>query len=295
MLKKWFIALRPWSFTASIIPISLGAALAWNQGYFHPFLFLLTLIGGVSMHAGTNLINTYGDFMSGVDTVESARTCPQLVDKILEPKQMQFVGIGFFIFTAIIGIYLVKVRGFILLLVGILGIVAGYGYTDGIAYKYKGLGVIAVFFLMGPLMVWGAYFVQTGIHSWLPVWVSLPLGFLVSAIMHSNDLRDIESDRNAGIKTLAILLGKDLSVYFYCFLNIAPNLILLILVISKLLPTIALLPLLAVAQMLKIISNARKAGQGDLKKMTGLEAGAAQIHFKFGSLLVLAMLINLVL
>lgn len=294
MLKTWFIALRPWSFTASIIPICLGALLAWNQGYFHLGLFILTLIGGVAMHAGTNLINTYGDFMSGVDTEESALTCPQLVKKILEPKEMQLVGIGFFIFTFIIGIYLIMVRGILILLIGILGIIGGYGYTDGLAYKYKGVGVFCVFFLMGPMMVWGAYFVQTGIHSWLPVLISLPLGFLVSAIMHANDFRDIDYDQKAGIKTLAIFLGKERSVSFYYFLNIGAVLSLVILVIFKLLPNFTLLPLIVLPEIRRILFNARQAGKGDNKYISGLEAASAQLHFKFGSLLVVGMLLTLV-
>jgi 1,4-dihydroxy-2-naphthoate octaprenyltransferase len=295
MLKTWFVALRPWSFTASLIPVSLGAILAWNEGYFHPLLFVLSLIGGVAMHAGTNLINTYGDYLSGVDTEESAPTCPQLVRNILKPEDMRLVGIGFFIFTIAIGLYLTKVRGMLLLIIGVLGIIGGYGYTLGIAYKYKGLGVFLVFILMGPMMVWGAYFVQTGVSSWLPVWASLPIGFLVSAIMHGNDFRDIDYDRQAGIKTLAIFLGKENSVKFYCFLNLAPVVSIVVLVGLRVLPFIALLPLLLLPQIRQIIMDIKAAGQGDRKKLGALEQASAQLHFTFGSLFVVAMLINLAL
>ena len=113
-----------------------------------------------------NLINTYGDYLSGVDTEESAPTCPQLVKNILKPEDMRLVGIGFFIFTIAIGLYLIKVRGMLLLLIGFLGIIGGYGYTLGIAYKYKGLGVFSIY-SYGPHDGMGCYFVQTGVSSWL--------------------------------------------------------------------------------------------------------------------------------
>lgn len=295
VLKTWFLALRPWSFTAAAVPVALGTALAWNEGYFHPWLFFLALIGGIAMQAGTNLINTYGDYMSGVDTVESNKTSPQLVLHLIEPEQMKRVGIAFFVFVFLIGMYLVYLRGWPLLFVGILGIIGGYGYTAGISYKYKGLGTILVFFLMGPMMVWGAYFVQTGVHSWLAVWVSLPVGFLVSGILHANDLRDLEHDHKAGIKTLALILGRELSIPVYYALNIGAYVALLLLIIYKVLPLMAMLPLLLLPQVWQIIMNTREAAQGNLEKLNVLEAGAAQFHFKFGLLFVAGMLINLAL
>jgi len=295
VLKIWFIALRPWSFTASVIPICLGAVLAWQEGIFYPGLFLLTLIGGMAMHAGTNLINTYGDFMSGVDTEESASTCPQLVQEILKPKDMQRMGIIFFIFTFCLGLYLVKLRGPLLFFIGILGIIGGYGYTDGIAYKYKGIGVFCVFLLMGPMMVWGAYFVQTGVHSWMPVLVSLPLSFLVSAIMHANDFRDIEHDRQAGIKTLAMWLGSKKSYKFYCLLNIGAVLSLILLVFFQLLPPFALLPLLLLPKIRFLLIKAYQAGKGDQQQLKGLEAASAKMHFKFGSMMIVGVLLTMLL
>lgn len=294
-LKTWFYALRPWSFTAAAVPVVLGSALAWNEGFYHPFLFLLTLIGGIAMQAGTNLINTYGDYISGVDTVESAKTCPQLVKGILKPEEMKRAGILCFAFVALLGLYLVYARGWPILLLGILGIIGGYGYTAGIAYKYKGLGTILVFFLMGPMMVWGAYFVQTGIHSWTALWVSIPVGFLVSGIMHANDLRDMEHDKNAGIQTFALILGKKSSVNFYHFLNIGAYVILIILIITGQLPWLAFLPLLVFPQFWQILKDTSEAARGNLEKLQFLEASAAQFHFKFGTLFVAGLLINLLL
>ena len=74
-----------------MIPVSLGAALAWNEGIFDPFLFLMTLAGGISVHAGTNLMNTYGDFVTGVDTLESASHL-QVVGGLINPEKVKAAG-----------------------------------------------------------------------------------------------------------------------------------------------------------------------------------------------------------
>ncbi|MGI6552013.1 MAG: 1,4-dihydroxy-2-naphthoate octaprenyltransferase [Clostridia bacterium] len=291
-MKDWFLACRPWSLTAAAIPVTLGAAIAWNQGYFHPWLFILTLIGGAAIQVGTNYTNTYGDYINGVDTVESNITQPQLVRGILAPDQMLKAGLGAFAFAATIGIYLVYLRGWPLLILGLLGILGGYGYTLGVAYKYKGLGTILVFFLMGPMMAWGAYYVQTGFHSWTPVLASLPIGFLISGLLHANDFRDIPSDEESGIKTLATILGFYWSLPFYYLLNIAAYLSLVLLVIFRVLPPVALLPLLLTPRVWQQMQNARLGWLGNLEKLKFLEPKHAQIHFQFGLLFIAGILLG---
>ena len=286
MLKIWLLALRPWSFTAAFVPVALGAALAGYQGSFDPGLFLLTLTGGVAMQAGTNLINTYGDYISGVDTIESATTCPQLVSGVLQPGAVKLAGISCFAFAVAIGMWLTYLCGWPVIIAGLIGLVGGYCYTAGFAYKYKGLGSIMVFFLMGPLMAWPSYFIQTGQYSWLPVWVSLPVGFLVAAILHSNDLRDMSFDREAGIKTLALFLGLRASITLYYFLYLASFVCLIGLVVLAVLPLMAILPLLLIPSAIKMFSQARVAAKGSREAMLLLEATAAQFHFKFGLLLI---------
>ena len=85
MLRDWLLVLRPWSFTATIIPLSLGAALAWDEGIFDPILFFATILAGLAVHAGTNLSNTYGDYVTGVDTLESASHL-QVVSGLIEAE-----------------------------------------------------------------------------------------------------------------------------------------------------------------------------------------------------------------
>jgi 1,4-dihydroxy-2-naphthoate octaprenyltransferase len=296
MLKKWIEASRPWAFTAAAVPICVGAAYAWvNDGTFRPILFILTLIGGVLIQAGTNYINTYGDYKSGVDTVESAMTCPQLVTGTMDPKQMKLVGIGCFAVAALIGFFLTYMTSWPLLVVGILGIIGGYTYTAGVSYKYAGLGSIFVFFLMGPMMVWGSYFVQTGHNNWNTLLISIPVALLVSSILHGNDIRDIEHDKQAGISTLALMIDSDANYVLYKTLIIGAYVSIAALVIAQILPWAAALTLVTFPLGLKQIKQASNAQQGDFEQRATLEPTSAQFHFKFGLVYFVSILLAIVI
>ncbi|MCL2806882.1 MAG: 1,4-dihydroxy-2-naphthoate octaprenyltransferase [Coriobacteriia bacterium] len=292
MLKEWYIASRPWSLTAAIIPILVGAGYAWwATDEFRPLLFVLTLIGGILIQAGTNYINTYGDYMKGVDTIETAPMCPQLVTGAMKPQTMKMVGIACFAVAAAIGIVLCFLVGWPLLVVGIIGVLGGYSYTAGFSYKYSGLGTIFVFFLMGPLMVWGAYFVQTGAHSWPVVLVSLPVAFLVSSILHANDLRDLEFDQKSGIKTLATIINSSFNYTLYYLLISAAYAGAALLITFGVLPLECLLIFLTLPLGIGMIRQCRAGQQGNREKLEMLLPKSAQFHFQFGLVYFVGLLI----
>lgn len=292
MFKIWLIAIRPWSFTATFIPVALGTALAWGEGFFDIGLFLLVLLGGICMQAGTNLINTYGDYIAGVDTVESATSCPQLVLGLLKPKNMKKAGIAAFSIASILGLVLTYICGWPIFVIGFIGIIAGYCYTAGLyPYKYSGLGSIFVFFLMGPLMVWPAYYVQAGKYSWIPILASLPMGFLVTGILHANDIRDFVHDQKAGIKTLALNIGFQKSMVLYYTLYMSAYLCLVVMILKNILPWTALLPLVLIPVVINMLRYASDAANGALDNLGLLEAKAAGFHFQFGLLLVMGVLV----
>ena len=293
MVKAWFVAMRPWSFTAAFVPVAVGTALAWSQGFFNPWLFLLTALGGISIQAGTNFINTYGDYRSGVDTVDSAHTCPQLVTGAMQPDHMKRAGLVAFTIAAVIGLGLSWFCGWEVLAVGLLGILGGYAYTAGpCPFKYKGLGSIFVFFLMGPLMAWPAWFIQTGRYSWTPVLVAIPVGFLVSAILNGNDVRDIAHDRSAGIVTLATGMGVNGGLLLQRQLYRGAFLSLLILTALKILPVTALLPFVLLPVFRKTLRTINEAEAGRQDRLLQLEAMAAQFHFQFGILLAAGLAVH---
>jgi len=293
-IELWFKAARPWSLVASFIPVALGIVLAAFEGIFRWEIALLTLIGGCLLQVGTNLINTYGDFVAGVDTKESSITCPQLTHGMISPRAMFWAGVFTFALVALRGIYFVSLRGWPILIVGLIGILSGYGYTAGIAYKYQGLGVVLVFFLMGPLMVWGGYYMQTGVHSWLPILASLPIGFLVSGILHGNDYRDMVHDQNAKIKTSALMLGNKGSLILQDLLAILPFVFLGVLVVCQILPWPALLPFVLLPKLLEILRTSSEGYRGSREKLAMLELMAVKLHLAFGVTMILGIAANMI-
>ena len=219
-LKIWFIAARPWSFTGTLMPGLVGSFLAAAEGYFQFWPFLLAVAGGVLAQGATNYLNTYGDYMSGVDTVESAVTCGQLVSGLLKPKPMRNLGIFILGIVILIGLVLCLVSGWRLLFAGLFGVFGVAFYTSIKPYKYIGLGSIAVFLFMGPVITLGAYFVQTSAYSWSALLASLPVGLLAGAITHGNEIRDIEYDRSAGIITIPMKIGRSKAYTVYYAVNI---------------------------------------------------------------------------
>jgi len=293
-IKTWFEATRPWSLTASFIPVTLGAVLAaWSDGQFHWLIYLLTVIGGCCLHLGTNMINTYGDFLAGVDTKESSATCPQLTHGILTPRAVWRAGVIFFVLAAVLGVYFVWLRGLPILIVGLIGIVFGYGYTAGMAYKFKGLGVPFVFVLMGPLMVWGGHFMQTGVFSWVPVLASIPIGFLVSGILHGNDYGDMTHDKNAGITTTALMLGNKGSQILQFLLAVLPLLSLPLLAVGGMIPWTAMLPWLLLPMVLQNVQAGIEAKKGNREKLAMLLFMAVKLHLGFGLLMILGVIIGI--
>ena len=297
--KIWFLATRPWSLTASFIPVTLGAVLAaWSDGQFHGLIYLLTVIGGCSLHLGTNLINTYGDFMAGVDTNESSVTCPQLTHGILTPQAMWRAGVLFFVLAAVLGVYFVWLRRLPILIVGLIGIVFGYGYTAGMAYKFKGMGVPFVFVLMGPLMVWGGYYMQqTGDFRWAlvlpPVLASIPIGFLVSGILLGNDYRDMIHDKNAGITTTALMLGNNGSQILQLLLAVLPLLSLPILAGLGIIPWTAMLPWLLLPMVVMNVRAGIEAKKGNREKLLMLELMGVKLHLSFGVLMIVGVIVGI--
>jgi len=196
MLRKWIQAIRVFSFTASILPVFVGAALTLYQK--EPIawgLFPIVIICSILFQAATNLISDYDDFKNGVDQDYTFGSSRVIVEKLLTPGQVRNAAFLAFGIGCLLGLLLVYFRGIPLLMLGIIGLMGGYLYTGKpIGYKYIALGDLCVFILMGPLMVIGSYFTLTGTYHTDILLASLPIGCLVSAILFANNLRDIHHD-----------------------------------------------------------------------------------------------------
>ena len=288
--RDWFLASRPWSFSMTAISVSIGSALAAIDGSFSWGLYMLTLLSAVLMHAATNLINDYYDVKNGLDTAAAAtaqyRPHP-LVEGRLDPESVKWVSYGLFSLAVAIGLYLTAVSGWIILAIGLIGLLAAIAYTaPPVAYKYIALGEISVFFIWGPLMVEGAYYVQHHTLSIQAFWVSLPFGILVALVLLANNIRDIEHDRNRSVKTLAILLGRRFGLHVYLLLMVLAYTGILLMALSGTLTMWVLIIFVTLPLSVKLLNQMISALPADA------DAQTAKLDTAFGLLLVVSLVLK---
>ncbi len=208
LLEIWLLAIRPRTLPAAAAPVIVGSALAFHDNAFQLFPALAALLGALLLQIGANLANDVFDFKKGADTHE--RLGPPRVTQmgLLTPNQV-LIGMSItFALAALIGLYLVYVGGVAILVIGILSILSAIAYTGGpFPLGYHGLGEIFVFLFFGLAAVCGTYFVQAGTVTPFAWFAAIPIGLLAVAILVVNNLRDIDTDRAAGKKTLAVRFG----------------------------------------------------------------------------------------
>lgn len=212
-LRLWLVAARPRTLPAAVAPVLVGTALAGTEDVFKPLRFVAALVGSIFIQIGTNLANDYSDARRGADTEDRLGPVRVTAGGLMPPRRV-LVGtwVAFGIAVAA-GSYLAAVAGWELLVVGVLSIAAGVLYTGGPRpYGYEGLGELFVFLFFGLVAVGGSYFVQTEDLRWEAVALGVPVGLLAAAILVVNNVRDIETDRRAGKRTLAVRLGRDRAV-----------------------------------------------------------------------------------
>ena len=288
------MASRPFSFTASATPVLLGTALAfWQIGKIDVLLFIAALVSGILLHAGTNLISDYFDYKKGVDRVDTFGGSRVLVENQMQARDVLVGGFIAFTLATLIGVYLLIVRGWPIVMFGLAGVFGGYFYTGGpLGYKYRALGEFLVFTLMGPLMVWGAHFVQVGALEWAPVLISVPVGFLVAAILYANNLRDIEDDTSSGYQTQASLVGRKSARFVYSGMLISAYVVLAALVGFGKVPVWTLLVLLSIPAALKVNKLIQSSLNNERKHYAMVDVMTAQLHFQFGILFTIGIVLG---
>jgi len=245
--KTLFLATRPWSFTMTFSSVTLGALIAALAGSFNLILYATTLIGMITFHAATNLLNDFYDVQHGVDRVGAPTTKyrphPSATGQE-SPYTIRRWAVTFYLVTLLIAGYLsLEASPWVIALVaaGILGSVL---YTaDPVILKAKGLGEVTVFIMWGPLVPLGAYLVQTHTFSLSPVIAAVPIGILVAEVLLANNIRDIDYDGSVGVKTIAVKMGKK-SVTLYGALLLITYLCVPLFIAVKILPLWSLLTFL---------------------------------------------------
>ncbi|MBI3040049.1 MAG: 1,4-dihydroxy-2-naphthoate octaprenyltransferase [Chloroflexi bacterium] len=289
------MAIRAPFLTASVVPVLLGTAIAWFATVTRYWgFFWLTLLAGLLIHMGTNVINDYFDHKSGNDEANREFVRPfsggsRVIQLgLLTPLEALAGASLFFLLSAAIGFYLAWARGPLILILGAIGLISGIFYTGGpFNWAKRGIGELLVGLNFGVLMTLGAYYVQTQSFSWIPVIAAIPVSLLIAAVLYINEFPDYTADKQVGKNTLVVRLGRERAVILYVLMMLAVYLSIGVGVATSALPLTALLGLLTLPLAIRGIQYARKhhASSFDLVPANALTVTA---HLATGLLLTLA-------
>ncbi|HWD69397.1 MAG TPA: 1,4-dihydroxy-2-naphthoate polyprenyltransferase [Solirubrobacteraceae bacterium] len=214
--RIWVMAARPKTLPLGVAPVLVGTALAGYLHIFHPLRFVAALLGSVFIQIGANLSNDYSDAHRGADTEDRLGPVRVTAGGLVPPRQVLIATYVTFGLAVLCGVYLIAVAGWQLLLIGVASIIAGVLYTGGPRpYGYEGLGEVFVFLFFGIAAVAGSYFAQVKDFSWESLVLSVPIGLIAAAVLVVNNTRDIDTDRRADKRTLAVRLGRERSRRMY--------------------------------------------------------------------------------
>lgn len=296
-LSAWIQASRPRVFTASFVPMALAAVIAVQDGVFNLLHFILALIGVMLLQTTANLVNEYMDFKRGSDELKQAGQSMALKQKLLSEQEILFGAILVTVLGSLIGLYLLFQSGSWLWWIGIGGVLIAITYTAGpFPLAYNGLGEVAAGVFMGPMIVLGAYYVMQPDISIAKAWelclISFPIMFTTAAILHANNIRDLEADRAANKRTLAVIFGREIARKEYILLLAACYISQILLVIAGLMPITTLLTLLMIPKTLELIRIFNT--ETDPKLLHPAQGNTAKLHGQIGLLMVLGWIIWLV-
>jgi 1,4-dihydroxy-2-naphthoate polyprenyltransferase len=214
--SAWLLAIRPKTLPAAISPVLVGCAVAWAEGEFDLVACLAAFAVALLLQIGANLANDVADFRQGADTQERLGPLRVTQGGLIPPRHIVMATVAVLTAAVAPGLYLIWRGGLVLAVLGLLAIVAAVTYTAGPKpFGYLGLGEPFVFFFFGPVAVVGTAFVMTHHISRLALLASISMGCLVTAILVVNNLRDIDTDRVAGKRTLAVRIGREATRWEY--------------------------------------------------------------------------------
>jgi len=291
-MRLWVMAARPRTLPAAIAPVLVGTAIAVeSEGHLpRAGAFVAALIGSIFIQIGTNLANDYSDAKRGADTVDRLGPVRVTSAGLVTPQRVLTATWVAFGVAVLCGIYLTIVAGLVILLIGVLSIAAGVLYTGGPRpYGYAGFGEVFVFLFFGLVAVNGSYYVQVERLDALPLGLSIAVGFLATAILVVNNVRDVETDRRAGKNTLAVRMGRRNAVALYRLLVLGAYVVLPVALLASetsALPLIALISLpMAIAPM-RTMSN-----RTDGPSLNAALAGTGALLGAFSLLVTIGLLI----
>ena len=291
--RVWLLAARPPTLPAAVAPVLVGTAVATIDGPFSIGLFFQVLVAAILIQIGVNFANDLSDFRRGADTPERLGPPRAVAQGWLSERQMLGGAVVVFGGAIAIGISLTIAVGWPILVAGAASCIAAVAYTGGPwPYGYHGLGDVICFAFFGVVAVMGSGYVQSGELTWELAAASIPVGCLVTAILVANNLRDIDTDRSAGKRTLAVVLGERATRLEYVLLVVIAFGAILVFAATGVLPRWTAIALAAVA-LAAPLCRVVLAGTSGVALIAVLKR-TAMLHLAVGVLLAIGALIGAV-
>lgn len=292
----WWNVFRPWTLHGAIVPVLIGGVVAFQTAEINVLsvtMFILVMIGGCLLQSAANILNTYGDFKTGVDTVENETRSPELVTGVLTPKKVLFAGLACLGITALLGLIFIWYCGWGILVYGLLGLLGAGTYTVGLSYKYHGMGQLSVLIMMGLLMPLGTYCVLTSEMFSMDVFLlSLPNAFMITAVLAGNEMRDYYEDKKMGAGTLLGHFSYETGMKVYLFESLISFPILIVLVITGAAPLGCLLAIITLYDAYILVKNSKEAPT-DPHASFMLVPLCFKLNWHFGVLLVIGYVLDM--
>jgi 1,4-dihydroxy-2-naphthoate octaprenyltransferase len=292
-MRIWLMAARPRTLPAAIAPVLVGtaAAVQWLGHLPRWGAFVAALVGSIFIQIGTNLANDYSDAKRGADTADRLGPVRVTASGLITPQRVLSATWIAFAVAVACGMYLATVAGVVILVIGALSIAAGVLYTGGPRpYGYAGFGEVFVFLFFGLVAVNGSYYVQLEHLDALPLGLSISVGFLATAIIVVNNVRDVETDRRAGKNTLAVRIGRESAVRLYGLLVLGAFVVLPIALVAGEASMLPLIGLLAAPLAVKPYRTLQERRDGPA--LNGVLAATGGVLAVFSVLVTIGLLIS---
>ena len=286
--RVWWSAVRPATLAASVAPVLAGTAIAVHDGGARPAPGFAALVVALAMQLGVNFANDYSDFRRGADTRQRIGPVRAASSGVVPPEHVRWAAVAAFGVAGVVGVALSLATDWRLLVVGAACLLAGWLYTGGPRpYGYLGFGELFVFLFFGLVATCGTVFVEEGRVTSLSLLAGCALGFLASAILVLNNLRDIDSDRTAGKRTLATRIGRTSTQRLVLALTGGAFLMVAIGVLAQVAPVTALVALLAIPVATPAVRVAFSSAAGP--HLVGALKQMAAAELAFGLLLAVGL------
>lgn len=290
-LHVWWRMIRPHTLTASFVPVFIGTMAAYVTNDISWLLFLAMLVASMLIQTATNLFNEYYDYKRGLDTEESVGIGGSIVRDGIKPKTIKNLAIILYIVSLFLGIYICMESSWWIAVVGVACMAMGYLYTGGpLPISYTPFGEIASGLLMGSVIIWISFFIQTGFLNNTIIWISFPTLIFIGSINLANNIRDRDGDEKGGRKTLPVLIGREkaitlMAVFFFIAFGLTA-----LYIVFGLLPIWSIITFLAIFKARSVIKNFR-GKTAPLEMMPAMKASGIT-NTIYGLLLGISLLIS---